>query len=842
MPVPIGDAMATPATGELKSPPGAEVISGREIALVCVSLVAILVIASITEAVAAAHNVFVMLLVPGAAVAAQVVGFWRWRPALIFGALLLDLEALLAALNFASGSAFAVLLPVLSVRVAQLQPDRRLLRLTGVAALASSIISLVLAVTVGPVSGKIWLTAPLIAVMITTAVTIGVLEWVVWRRLDRAQEAERREVAALERAERTAMAASVEVRGIIDATEDALVVVDASGRIRDANEAATRLAGRPRRALIGTPVKRGPAKRRRGSRTPRRPSGPSVDLAGFLELLAPVAAESPTLGLHRLTGRRADGTSFQVEVSVSALDLAGKPAYVAAIRDISERLATDEDLRRTRELLETVVAAAPLAIVSIDLTGTVRYFNLAAERMLGWSAPEAVGRDIAEVTGIGPDDYTAFGDRIRAGGTIGGLLVERRTRDGRPISLRLFVAPLRGANGAVSGAVILMEDVTERQALEAQLRQAQKMETLGQLSGAIAHDFNNLLQAIHGYAELAGASAADNSEVVSSVGEIERAADRAADLTRQLLTFSQPGLGQARVVRLDSSVSAVLPMIRHLLGPNIQLVTVLGAGERCLLIDPAQLEQAVLNLAVNGRDAMPRGGILTIETGHSQGGGDDAARPAVYLTVRDTGAGISPEIRERIFEPFFTTKGPGQGSGLGLAIVFGVVRGAAGEIELDTEPGRGTAFTITFPEARPAPEGKSAPPVSGRTGSETVLLVEDEDSIRRLAERILTGHGYRVLSARDAAAARELWAASASSIGLLLSDVTLPGISGPALAAELMGDRPLRVLFVSGRLAGDPAGSSLPPGAAFLPKPFTVAGLLDAVRVVLDAPARKPGG
>jgi PAS domain S-box-containing protein len=814
----------------------AEVISGREIGVFGVAMAAMLVIAILTSAFTTVHNVFVMALVPAAIVAVQAIGLVRWRRALVLGAFLLDLEALLAALNFASGPAFAVLLPVLSVRVAQLQPDRRLLRLTGVAALATCLVSLMLAITVGPISERITLSVPLLGIMLSMAATIGLLEWVFWRRLDRAEEAEHREMAALEQAERAALAASAEVRGIIDATADALVVVDADGRIRDVNEAAVRLSGRTRRGLIGVG-----ARGRSWVGAAR-----NVRLRRFLDLLAPVRVEPPTAGLHRLTGRRADGSVFPAEVSVNALKLAGRPAYVAAIRDISERLALDEDLRSTREMLAALVAAAPLAVMSLDMQGVLRYFNPAAERLLGWPASEAIGRNVSEVTGIGPQDYESFRGRILAGATIDGWPVERRTRDGRAVRLRLFVAPLRDADGSNAGAVILMEDVTERHALEAQLRQAQKMETLGQLSGAIAHDFNNLLQAIHGYAELAAGSAAGNLELLSHVQEIERAAGRAADLTRQLLTFSQPGLGQARVVNLDQSVAAVLPMIDRLLGPNIELVTLPRAGEGSLLIDPAQLEQAILNLVVNARDAMPEGGTLTIETGTRSmlsGEGPDAVRPALSVTVRDTGSGIGPEIEGRIFEPFFTTKQPGQGSGLGLAIVFGVVRGASGEIELESEPGRGTAFTLVFPAAQ-AVESKVAEPAERWVaGTETVLLVEDEEAIRRLAERILEANGYRVLSAPDATAARELWESGRAEIGLLLSDITLPGISGPTLAGELAAEGgPMRMLFMSGRLMGDPSIPPLPPGARFLPKPFSVASLLAAVRAALDAPPSHSGG
>jgi len=296
-------------------------------------------------------------------------------------------------------------------------------------------------------------------------------------------------------------------------------------------------------------------------------------------------------------------------------------------------------------------------------------------------------------------------------------------------------------------------------------------------------------------------------------------------------------------------------MIRHLLGPTIQLSAVLRPEAGNILIDPTQLEQAILNLCVNSRDAMPEGGSVTIETGRrstasevpSSASGSESAssasrpsedRALTFVTVSDTGTGIRLEIRDRIFEPFFTTKETGQGTGLGLSIVYGIVRSASGKVTVESEPGRGTRFSLVFPSSGDAGEATSSevePPVR-RT--ETVLLVEDEDAIRRLAERVLTDQGYRVLSAANAAEARELWSANEGDVDLLLSDVTMPGLSGVAFAAELAGSvRPPRTLFISGYLAGGVGGPALPAEARFLAKPFSVAALLVAVRATLDSAA-----
>ncbi len=400
----------------------------------------------------------------------------------------------------------------------------------------------------------------------------------------------------------------------------------------------------------------------------------------------------------------------------------------------------------------------------------------------------------------------------------------------------------------ISGALKVTLLIQELQVRAGQLRQAQKMETLGQLAGAIAHDFNNLLQAIHGYAELAGAADPGNAELTADVNEIVRAADRASGLTRQMLTFSQPTRDNARVVDVNACIGQAIPMITHLLGPTIQLSTVLREEAGRILIDPTQLEQAIVNLCVNGRDAMPGGGALTIETGRQPAApgilsSPSALQPSVvpaltYVLVSDAGVGIPADLRDRIFEPFFTTKQTGQGTGLGLSIVYGIVRNASGEIVVESEPGHGTRFWLTFPCSADPDE---APPVAVEPralGTEKVLLVEDEQAIRKLAERVLTKRGYRVLAAANAAEARGLWAANEGTVDLLLSDVTMPGMSGVAFAAELAGTaRPPRTLFISGYLAGGVGGPTLPAEAGFLPKPFSVPALLDAVRAALDEPA-----
>jgi signal transduction histidine kinase/DNA-binding LacI/PurR family transcriptional regulator/CheY-like chemotaxis protein len=401
----------------------------------------------------------------------------------------------------------------------------------------------------------------------------------------------------------------------------------------------------------------------------------------------------------------------------------------------------------------------------------------------------------------------------------------------------------------ISGAVKVALLIEELQMSAGQLRQAQKMETLGQLSGAIAHDFNNLLQAIRGYAELAAMAEPGGAEAAADLEEIVRASDRAAQLTRQLLSFSQPTRANARPVDVNACVEQTLPLIKRLMGPTVEVSAVLGPEAGSIVIDPAQLEQAIVNLCVNSRDAMPDGGSVTIETGRRVPGpgassgltapgvrGRVASTPMTFVCVGDSGVGIPSEIRDRVFEPFFTTKGAGQGTGLGLSIVYGIVRGASGQIEVESETGRGTRVWLMFPPSGSGQEAAALATEPPELGNETVLLVEDVDAIRRLAQRVLTDGGYRVLSAADALEARDLWAANEGRVDLLLSDVTMPGPSGVAFAAELeRSAKPPRVLFISGRPPGRPGGPELPKGASFLSKPFSVSGLLEAVRAALDS-------
>jgi two-component system cell cycle sensor histidine kinase/response regulator CckA len=392
----------------------------------------------------------------------------------------------------------------------------------------------------------------------------------------------------------------------------------------------------------------------------------------------------------------------------------------------------------------------------------------------------------------------------------------------------------------------MVTDVTERRGMEEQLRQSQKLEAVGRLAGGVAHDFNNLLTAILGGAQLLADGLAPSSPLRQEALEIQEAGRKAALLTRQLLAFGRKQAARPVVVDLGEIVTGLDRMLRRLIGEDVELVTAARPGAGCVRADPGQIEQVIVNLAVNARDAMPAGGRLTIETANVELGEDVTRRhaeakpgPHVMLAVSDTGVGMTPEVRSHLFEPFFTTKRQGEGTGLGLSTVYGIVKQCGGEIGVCSEPGKGTVFKIYFPRvAAPAEPIAPAPaPRGAARGTETVLVVEDEVMVRTLAVRVLRQAGYDVLEAGDGEEALRLAAgAKDRKIELMVSDVVMPHMGGPELAQRLRAERPdLRVLLMSGYTdrAGD-VEAQLGARTAFLSKPFASSELLRKVREVLD--------
>ena len=408
---------------------------------------------------------------------------------------------------------------------------------------------------------------------------------------------------------------------------------------------------------------------------------------------------------------------------------------------------------------------------------------------------------------------------------------------------------------AVKRALREAEERTERKKaeqdkllLEQQLRQAQKMEAIGQLAGGVAHDFNNVLTAIAGNAELLQEGFADGDPKRETVEEIRTAASRAESLTRQLLAFSRQQIMQPKVLKLNRVVAGMEKMLRRLIGEDIDLVCVLPNDVGQVVADPSQIEQVILNLAVNARDAMPTGGKLTIETGNAEFDAIYArAHPPavpgrfVMIAVSDSGSGMSPEVQARVFEPFFTTKAPGKGTGLGLATVYGIVKQSGGFIWVYSEPGQGTTFKIYLGRAADdqRPETVSTAVAEVRGGDEVILLVEDEAAVRRVALHALQRYGYTVLEAALPSEALTICREHTGKIDLVVTDVVMPGMSGPDLAQQLLALRPALKVLLSSGYPGEAIAhrGELFSGLAFLPKPFTPTGLARKVREVLDAPA-----
>ncbi len=401
----------------------------------------------------------------------------------------------------------------------------------------------------------------------------------------------------------------------------------------------------------------------------------------------------------------------------------------------------------------------------------------------------------------------------------------------------------------VRAVVVTARDITDRRRLEEQLRVSQKMDAIGQLAGGVAHDFNNLLTAILGYCNLLLEETPLGSPQRPDLEEIRSAGERAAALTRQLLAFSRRQMLQPRIVDVNELIGQLEKLLRRLISEDVELVTRLADDLRPVKVDPASFEQILINLVVNARDAMPGGGRLTIETanvelGRSAGGAEVAVTPGPYvsITLIDTGRGMDAATRARVFEPFFTTKEQGRGTGLGLATVYGLVKQSGGYIFVESEPSQGTVFRVYLPPAEASASTaveEDRLTVQQNRGTETVLLVEDEDAVRALAREVLRRHGYAVLEARHGVDALTVVEAHADTIDLMVTDVVMPHMSGRDLAERLGAVRPaMKVLFMSGYTDHAAVHRDLTPGTAFLQKPFTPDLLARTVRQVLDAPAR----
>jgi PAS domain S-box-containing protein len=620
---------------------------------------------------------------------------------------------------------------------------------------------------------------------------------------------------------------------LLEHIADGLFALDAQWRLTFINGPAARFTGREPAALLGRHV---------WSECPDTFGG------DFREACERAARERRVV----VAVVRHAGSGRWVECRISpAPDDGG--LYVCCT-DVTARQRAQDAHARAEAHYRRLADTAPYAIYALDAAGHFVEVNPAARRLLGLPDATALGRHFLEV--LHPDDHA------RASAAFGALLsreaqdleIELRAQrpDGTVRDLSVTcTAILEG--GQVAGVHGIARDVTDQLRLAEELRQAQKMEAVGRLAGGIAHDFNNLLTALKGHAGLVLDELPPNHPVRPDVEEMDRAADRAAGLTRQLLAFSRRQVLSPRLFDVRDTLSGVERMLRRLIGEDVELSVRLAEGPLVVRADPGQLEQVLLNLVVNARDAMPRGGRLEVEAGRHRAEAPEPragfrlpAGDYVALRVRDTGVGMDAATRARIFEPFFTTKGVGEGTGLGLSTAYGIVKQSGGFIDVASEPGRGAAFTVYLPrlaqEAEAARARAPGAPALPRGKGGTVLLVEDDAAVRAMTTRALESAGYRVLVARHGVEALRLAGEHPGRVDLLLTDVVMPGMSGREVASRLREARAdLAVLFMSG-YTGDAVERHGVPGLGshFLAKPFTPRELVARTSRLLEAPPAAP--
>lgn len=586
------------------------------------------------------------------------------------------------------------------------------------------------------------------------------------------------------------------------------------------------------------------------------------NILGFegLQVLEAVRATDSHLPVIIVTGTGSEEVAAEAIKRGAADYVIKTPQHIRrlphTIQAVLEKKRLEDERQHAEETLHlqsTALNAAANAILIADRTGLIQWVNPAFCDLTGYTAAEAIGKDLRELVKSGQHDqafYKNLWDTILSGQVWRGEIINRR-KDGSLYTEEETITPVRNPQGKISHFIAIKQDVTPRKTLEAenqklteQFYHAQKMDSIGQLAGGIAHDFNNLLVPIVGYAELGMMTTPPNSGLYTHFEQIKGAGVRATSLTRQILAFSRRQVLETTRVDLNQVIIEFEKMLRRLIGENIILRTHLVADLPAIKADKGQLEQVLLNLVVNARDAMPNGGRLTIETSHVVLDEAYVSRhmeaqpgPHVLLAVSDTGHGMDAATRQRIFEPFFTTKTRGHGTGLGLSTVFGIVKQHGGNIWVYSEPGQGTTFKVYLPVTETLiPTAQPEQPVVGSLeGTETILVVEDEAAVRQLVGSALRLYGYRVMEADDPTKGLKLASVCQDAIHLLLTDVIMPAMNGRELFQRLVVDRPeLKVLYMSGYT--DDAityHGVLDEGTTFLQKPFTIYSLLQKVRAVL---------
>jgi PAS domain S-box-containing protein len=623
---------------------------------------------------------------------------------------------------------------------------------------------------------------------------------------------------------------------ILDSALDAIVTIDHEGRVFEWNRAAEGIFGYRRSEMLGRELADAvfPAATQERFRD---------GLIRFLE-----QGKSELFGSRvELTARRVDGSEFPIEMSFMRVPREGGPILTGFLRDITERKEFEEALRSSEEHFRSLIENSSDVIAIVDAQGRFSYLSHTVRRILSYEPEDLINHSAFEI--IHPNDLPSARRELArvlgAPNTSSTTQIRCRHANGTWHLLEVVGMLRAGVNGQPT-VVVNARDITERRHLEEQLRQAQKMESVGQLAGGVAHDFNNILTVIQGHASLLGADGEFGDRQRSSVQQIVLATERAANLTRQLLAFSRKQVLQQRHLDLNGVVHSMSKMLQRLLGEDVSLHVHFGKQLPAIHADQGMIEQVLMNLAVNSRDAMPHGGQLILNTAAVELLEDQPlphpdALPGQYvlLSVGDTGTGIAPESLPHIFEPFFTTKDVGKGTGLGLATVYGIVRQHLGWVSVNSEVGRGTLFQIWLPASQEVPDDISENafiPLSDG-GKETILVVEDEPALRLLVRSILERAGYRVLEAESGVAALELWEERGVGIDLVVTDMVMPdGLSGRELGQRLLQEKPsLKVIYSSG-YSPDVIGEEFlqKENNHFLQKPYHPNKLIELVRHCLD--------
>ncbi|MGA2200774.1 MAG: PAS domain S-box protein [Terriglobales bacterium] len=636
---------------------------------------------------------------------------------------------------------------------------------------------------------------------------------------------------------------------LLETLSDALVVVDRDGTMVQVNSQTQELFGYERDELIGQKVEMlVPESYRRQHHDHRE---------NFAQ-----APKTRRMGADLdLYGRRRNGSEFPVDISLSPVSTENGTFILSAIRDISDRKRIAEELRRANEelyrrtaeqlgeyrsMMALIVDSSEDAIIGRDLHGIITSWNKGAEHIYGYTPEEVIGKHVSLLAPSDrPDEIPEILKKTARGESIEHYESVRVTKDGRQLNVSISVSPLRDAKGDIVGASSIARDITAQKRAEGQLRQSQKMEAIGRLAGGVAHDFNNILAIINACTEFLRDRIDPAAEPSHYIENIRKATERGSSLTRQLLAFSRTPAIQPRVLDLNERLKDIGKLLRPLMGDDVEVLIVSKSPSAVVEADPGQLDQIVINLAVNARDAMPRGGKFILETraarfdeAFAEQHQAMAAGKYVLLAVSDTGDGMDEATVSRVFEPSFTTKEAGKGTGLGLATVYGIVKQSAGHILVYSEPGHGTTFKIYLPSAdhkiglESKPEVETVAPK--RQGT-TILLVEDDEIMRSLTRQLLQEHGYTVVEADDGKSALEWVESHPGPIDLLLTDVVMRHMSGPELVEHLNASHPtLKVVYMSGYTGELIAEREvLQRGITLLEKPFTRTVLLNTIHGAL---------